>query len=258
MAKYTWAFSPTEITKKVIIKKLNPYICVKQKSMPVALVSWQGKPLHHLLCSSPFALLHGSFSPFHIMCCFAPAELFVCPLGEPGLLTRVVLTSVRASAQVVRNHTGCFAWREQDSSWQEQEPERVGVRQGCSFQWQSGPEVLMGLLCQLMQSFPVLNLVQSGNARYCCVVTASEFLPFEIMSTKCAASETFVAIYSNYVEGSVTEAGMFLLSPWHFFSFHFWSWNCVTSFSACSGYVSIFSNRAFCMEIHSRRNMMSP
>lgn len=180
------------------------------------------------------------------------------PLGESGLLTRVVLTLVRASAQVVRNHTGCFAWREQDSSWQEQEPERVGVQQGCSFQWQSGPEVLMGLLCQLMQSFPVLNLVQSGNARYCCVVTASEFLPFEIMSTKCAASETFVAIYSNYVEGSVTEAGMFLLSPWHFFSFHFWWWNCVTSFSACGGYVSIFSNRAFCMEIHFRRNTMSP
>lgn len=180
------------------------FICMKQKR-PVAVVLWLGKLFHHLLCSSPCALLHGSFSPFHIMCCFAPAQMFVCPLGEPGLLRRVVLTSVCASAQVVRNHTGCFAWREQDSSWQEQEPERVGVRQGCSFQWQSGPEALMGLLCQLTQSFPVLNLVQSGNARYCRVVTASEFLPFEITSTKCTVSETFVAIYSNYVEGSVTE-----------------------------------------------------
>lgn len=60
----------------------------------------------------------------------------------------------------------------------------VGVREGHSFQWQSRPEALMGLLCQLVQSFPVLNLVK--------VVTpdtaASKFLPFEIMSTKCAAS----------------------------------------------------------------------
>lgn len=64
----------------------------------------------------------------------------------------------------------------------------VGVRQGHSFQWQSGLEALLGLLCQLVQSFPILNLVKSGNARYCCVVIASKFLLFEIMSTKCAAS----------------------------------------------------------------------
>ena len=43
---------------------------------------------------------------------------------------------------------------------QEQGAAGVGVRQGHSFQWQSWPEALMGLLCQLMQSFPVLNLVK--------------------------------------------------------------------------------------------------
>lgn len=71
---------------------------------------------------------------------------------------------------------------------QEQGTAGVGVRQGHSFQWQSWPDVLMGLLCQLLQSFPVLNLVKVVMPDYHCVVTASKFLPFEIMSTKCAAS----------------------------------------------------------------------
>lgn len=43
---------------------------------------------------------------------------------------------------------------------QEQGAAGMGVLQGHSFQWQSQPEVLMGLLCRLMQSFPVLNLVK--------------------------------------------------------------------------------------------------
>lgn len=36
----------------------------------------------------------------------------------------------------------------------------MGVMQGHSFQWQSQPEVLLRVLCLLVQSFPVLNLVK--------------------------------------------------------------------------------------------------
>lgn len=42
--------------------------------------------------------------------------------------------------------------QEQGAAW--------GVRHGHSLQWQSRPEALMGLPCQLMQSFPVLNIVK--------------------------------------------------------------------------------------------------
>ena len=97
---------------------------------------------------------------------------------------------------------------------------------------------------------------ESGNARYPCVVTASKFLPFEITSTKCAASWTFVVI--NYVKGSVTGAGVFLTRPWHWFSVHFWWWNSVMSFSGHTAYVAICSTQAFCMKIDFRRHNISP
>lgn len=50
----------------------------------------------------------------------------------------------------------------------------MGVMQGHSFQRQSQPEVLMAVLCRLMQSFPVLNLVKGVMLDNRCVVTASK------------------------------------------------------------------------------------
>lgn len=50
----------------------------------------------------------------------------------------------------------------------------MGMMQGHSFQRQSQPEVLMAVLCRLMQSFPVLNLVKGVMLDNRCVVTASK------------------------------------------------------------------------------------
>lgn len=116
---------------------------------------------------------------FFIIAC--EKMLVVCPPDEPGWLRRTELTEVCGEEL----HRMLCTWRAQGLSGSSR---GGGVRQGHSSQWQSGLEALLGLLCQSVWSFPVLNLVKSGNARYCCVVTARKFLLFEIMSTKCAAT----------------------------------------------------------------------
>jgi len=91
------------------------------------------------------------------MPCFVPAQLLTCPPGEPGLLARVALAQVCASAPGAGGPRGLLPRR---ALGQEQGAAGWGARQGHSFQWQSWPGALMGPLCQLMQSFPVLNLVR--------------------------------------------------------------------------------------------------
>lgn len=69
---------------------------------------------------------------------------------------------------------------------QEQGAAGVGVRHSHSFQWQSQPEALMGLL-SVNAIISCSKFSESGKARYRCVVTPGKSLPFEIISTKCAA-----------------------------------------------------------------------
>lgn len=114
------------------------------------------KQVYHILHFSPWFLL--LFSG-HVLLCTSTATCVstqsagvVCKgSSHPGLC----LSPGDGGPQRILL---CEEWRM--APGQEQGAAGMGVLQGHSFQWQSQPEVLMGLLCRLMQSFPVLNLVK--------------------------------------------------------------------------------------------------
>lgn len=97
----------------------SPCMCEAEVNVCCCSFMWrlrQAKPAHHILGFSPVAHLRGSFSPFHTMSCFVPAQLPVNP-SELGLLAKVDFTRVCALAEGMRDHMGCFCMKRGGCLW---------------------------------------------------------------------------------------------------------------------------------------------